>query len=350
MITIKKVLIFISFTLFLPLTAFAEVIVSPVMATDKLLNNYVIQAGTMQTIPLISKGTAEDSYRIKIEATNAIYKDITAYIVDQQNLYLYQAGQPFRGMGYQKAVAPFTIQGSTHTTGSKFLILDNRYAAIISKKINISIEARFPLDTAEQEKIRQSFEQLYTSLQKNLVFPNFNIRVEPCGQVNAFSESFGTGDIHYCTETISNLARSNNQGAFAAIFYHEVGHSLLGLWGIPGNNNEDIADEFATYILMSSGPSGYALLDRSLEFWQNRDSVAEAQNMLINGDRHSLSIQRVRNIKENMRQGDAFIKRWNNLIYQHYAEEALNRVIANPTYGDDVTLAESIVKQRQLAQ
>ncbi len=101
---------------------------------------------------------------------------------------------------------------------------------------------------------------------------------------------------------------------------------------------------------MSSGPSGYAMLDRSLEFWQNRDSVAEAQNMLVNGDRHSLSIQRVRNIKENMQSGEAFIKRWNNLIYQHATDDALTKTINNPTFGDDIKLAQTILKQRQSAQ
>ena len=99
---------------------------------------------------------------------------------------------------------------------------------------------------------------------------------------------------------------------------------------------------------MSSGPSGYALLDRSLEFWQGRDSTAEAMNMLKNGDRHSLSIQRIRNIKENMQRGESFIKRWNQSIYQHETSEALNKVVSNPQYGDDVVLARSILEQRSV--
>lgn len=202
----------------------------------------------------------------------------------------------------------------------------------------------------DQQKIETVFSNLYALLKSKFIFPDFNIRVEPCGQVNASSDTFGNGDIHYCTEMISQLSKTNNQGAFAAIFFHEAGHSLLGLWGIPGNNNEDIADEFSTYILMSSGPSGYALLDRSLEFWQNRDSVQEAQNMLVNGDRHSLSIQRVRNIKENMQKGDSFIRRWNQLIYQHATDETLNKIAKNPSYGDDANLAQGVLDQRQRTQ
>lgn len=338
---------FLAFCLFLiSFSGNAEVYVSPVMATDAIHNNYVVGPGALQVIQLPSKGTNQDNYLVKINASNAIYKDITAFIVDQHNLLLYQNGRPFRGIGYQKAIAPFVIQGSTNTPGPKFLILDNRYATIIAKKLNISIEAKFPLDFAEQEKTKKIFADLYAELKKNLNFPDFDIYVKPCGEVNAYSESFGTGNVHYCTELISQLSRTNNIGAFTAIFFHEIGHSLLGLWGIPGNNNEDIADEFSTYMLMSSGPSGYALLDRSLEFWMNKDSYAEAMHMLHNGDRHSLSIQRIRNIKENIQRGEEFIGRWNKLIYQHATNDALNRVTKNPRYGDDIELAQKILAQR----
>jgi len=325
----------------------AQVTVSPVMALDQQVSNFVVNAKSMQVIPLPTSGSHQDAYRIKIDASNAIYKDITAYILDQKNLLMYQSGQTFSGLGYQKAIAPFIIQGSIPFTGPKFLILDNRYASIIAKKVNITIEAKLPLTSSQQQKTQQSFEELYANLKKKLIFPDFNIRVEPCGQINAFSDSFGSGDIHYCTETISYLSRTNNAGAFTAIFLHEVGHSLLGLWGVPGNNNEDIADEFATYVLMSSGPNGYALLNRSLEFWEGRDTSAEIQNMLTSGDRHSLSVQRIRNIKENMQRGEAFIKRWNTLIYPHVTEEALNAIVQNPSYGDDVALAEKIISERK---
>lgn len=325
----------------------AQVTVSPVMALDQQVSNFVVNAKSMQVIPLPTSGSHQDAYRIKIDASNAIYKDITAYILDQKNLLMYQSGQTFSGLGYQKAIAPFIIQGSIPFKGPKFLILDNRYASIIAKKVNITIEAKLPLTSSQQQKTQQSFEELYANLKKKLIFPDFNIRVEPCGQINAFSDSFGSGDIHYCTETISYLSRTNNAGAFTAIFLHEVGHSLLGLWGVPGNNNEDIADEFATYVLMSSGPNGYALLNRSLEFWEGRDTSAEIQNMLTSGDRHSLSVQRIRNIKENMQRGEAFIKRWNTLIYPHVTEEALNAIVQNPSYGDDVALAEKIISERK---
>ena len=341
-----KVLFIVILFVFITSPSNAEVIVSPVMSIDAIQQNYVVGPGKYTVVALPGKGKPNDSYKITINANNAVYKDITAYLVDEANLRLFQQGYQYSGIGYQKAMAPFVIQGSTQTPGPHYLILDNRFAALISKKLSLTINALFTLDQADQQKIQSGFAAMYANLKNKLIFPDFNIRVKPCGQANAFSESFGSGDVHYCTEMISLLSKTNNQGAFAAIFFHEVGHSLLGLWGIPGNNNEDIADEFSTYILMSGGPSGYALLDRSLEFWQNRDSMAEAMNMLKNGDRHSLSIQRIRNIKENMQRGEAFIKRWNQLIYPHETLEALNKVISNPQHGDDVELARNILEQR----
>ena len=324
----------------------AEVFVSPVLSIEPIKQDYVVAPGRYVVVPLPGKGSLNDSYRITINANNAIYKDITAYLVDATNLRLFEQGYQYRGIGYQRAMAPFVIQGGTQTAELHYLVLDNRFAAFIAKKLKLTIEASLTLDQANRQAIEKAFASAYLGLKQNLIFPDFNIRVEPCGQVNAYSETFGSGDIHYCTEMISHAFSNNNQGAFVFILLHEVGHSLLGLWGIPGNNNEDIADEFATYIMMSGGPSGYAMLDRSLEFWQNRDSTAEAMNMLKNGDRHSLSIQRVRNIKENIQRGVSFIKRWNQLIYPHSTTEALNKVIQNPKHGDDVDLARSILAQR----
>ena len=213
------------------------------------------------------------------------------------------------------------------------------------QKVNYTLEAKFEASVEQRENTKKLFSNMYAGLKKDLIFPDFNIYIEPCGNANASSETL-TGNIHFCSEMIDLLAKNNNEKAFLGIFLHEVGHSLLALWGIPGNNNEDIADEFATYSLMSEGPNGYAYLDATLQFWQNRNSAVEALNMLQNGDRHSLSIQRMRNIKENMLTGEAFIKKWNRLIYDHHTDEALSDVIKKPMPGADTGLATKILAQR----
>jgi len=168
---------------------------------------------------------------MSISSNNAVYKDITAYLVDADNLSLFKSGQQFQGIGFQKKVAPFTIQEVTKTLGQYYLILDNSYARFIQKKMRVSIKAVFQMDSIAQQAMKTTMENFYAALKKGLVFPDFNIYVEPCNQTNAFSESFGSGAIHICTEIIDHFHKTNNKGAFAFIIFHELGHSVLGLLG-----------------------------------------------------------------------------------------------------------------------
>lgn len=318
----------------------SEVFVAEKMTSSPTKYNTIVNAGAYQAIPL---GT--NTYKVTIDTNNELYKDLSAYIVDQENLISFQQGYRFKGPGYSKAGTPFVIEDSVSSNQNKYLLIDNRYAMLIKKKVTYIVETKFELTEKEQENHKKLFSSLYAALKNNYVFQDFNIYVKPCGMSNAYSDT-ADGDIHFCSELIDELFKNRNEKAIFSIFFHEVGHTLLNLWGIPGNNNEDIADEFSTYISMSMGPNGYQILDASMQFWQGKNSTAEAINMLQNGDRHSLSSQRLRNIKENMLSGEAFIKRWNKLLYEHHTDDALNEVINKPMPGADVELANKILAQR----
>src|SRR5207249_4814284 len=71
--------------------------------------------------------------------------------------------------------------------------------------------------------------------------PNFKIFVRPCGGVNAYSNP----DIVICSELINDLVRKNLADAIDPILFHEMAHSILFLWGLPGYDNEDVADDFS---------------------------------------------------------------------------------------------------------
>jgi hypothetical protein len=330
-------------------SARSEIIVTPFTAPEETTTNYVVGAGKYLILPLPGPGDASDSFMITVNADNAIYKDVTAYLVDDDNMRLFTQGAQYQGIGYQKGVAPFTIKGSTQKPGSHYLILDNSYALFVAKKLSVSIKAAYPMSDADQQLFKTQYSNLYGLLKRGFIFPDFNIRIQPCGQVNAFSDSFTSGDIHMCTEMVDHLAKTNNTGAAMFIFFHELGHSLLGLWGMPGNNNEDIADEFATYIMLMGGSASVPLLNQSLEYWRSLDSGAEARYIIERGDRHSLSIQRIRNIQENMARGDLFLKRWHRELYPHMTTNALNEIVKSPHADSDVELAQSIIKQRNVA-
>lgn len=167
--------------------ASAEVYVASTMATDPVQQSTIVLAGKYEVIQLPGMGSANDFYKITMNTKNAVYRDVTAFIVDEENLISFKQGYRYSGLGYSKAPTPFVIEGSLSSTGKKYLLIDNTYAALIKKKIDFTVESKFELDQAQQEKIKNFFSAYYAGLKKNLIFPDFDIHIEQCGKANAFS-------------------------------------------------------------------------------------------------------------------------------------------------------------------
>jgi len=342
--TLRYAMFFFAIIFISPVTH-AEIIMAPTVATEKITTYYEIAPQTYMSIPLPSSNKANSIYTVRITSDNKVYKDITAFLVDEENKKLFSRGMQYRRIGTSKAVAPFTIKGAIKSNSRHYLVLDNTYANFMTKKLNVSITAESPADEVQSERLKDAFLQMYKGLKGEYVFKDFDIYVEPCGQVNAFSESFTSGNIHICTELLDNISKAKNLGAFQFIFFHELGHTMLGLWGLPANNNEDIADEFATFLMLQGDAAQGVLLSKSLDFWKNRDSVSEANNMILNGDRHSLSVQRIRNIEENIRNSSRFCKRWTQLVYPHMTTNGLNEIIQSPNGCSNPELAKSLTSK-----
>jgi Putative metallopeptidase len=163
------------------------------------------------------------------------------------------------------------------------------------------------LSAADRQWIKDLLEMSVTPLDKVFKLPRFKIKVAPCGSVNAYSDP----DVTICTELIADLVERELQMALTPILLHEMAHSLLYLWGLPGHDNEDIADEFAAFILgkdMAESTEAY------IKWLESNDSVTEAVIQLVNGDRHTISIQRARNMKAALLKADELELRWAKLL------------------------------------
>ena len=137
--------------------------------------------------------------------------------------------------------------------------------------------------------------------------PKFSVQVSPCGTITAFSSP----NITICTELIADLVEKKLTAALYPILLHEIAHSALQLWGLPGYDNEDVADEFAAVMLALVSPE---YINASIRYLEEKDSIGEAVIQLVEGSRHSLSIQRARNMKNAMKNMNDLQKRWNNLL------------------------------------
>jgi hypothetical protein len=295
----------------------------------------------MLIVPLLG-GSAGDRYFVEVNLVNLVYRDISAYIVDEENLARIQRREQSMGEGKQKAIAPFTLQHTAASNGPRYVVLDNRYALVIPKKASVvtRMARAMPQDLAQQ--LRDSIGKTYEGLKSMFVFQDFNIDVKPCGQVNASSER-ATGDITMCTETLSKAA--GKPGIFLGVMMHELGHTLLRLWTLPGSDNEDMADEFAVQMLMRT-KEGPSYVREFSEFFAGGNPWLEAKAVIQSGDRHTLSPQRIRNLANWARDAADLLPRWNRLLYPNMTGEMLRRISERPNPFDDATLAREELGRR----
>lgn len=329
---------------FVSVFARAEVRVARLFVTHVFQESVNIGAGQYWIYPLPGN-TAGDNYRISIGTSNAVWKDLSAYVVDESNLAFLKNGAQFRAQGLTKGVTPFQFDATRARAEQLYLVLDNRYAKFITKKaaIGVKLATRIPEDAAL--KIEATFGRFYAGLKTKFEFPDFNINISPCGSVNALS-AVETGDITLCSELFSQYARQPNVLAF--VMAHEIGHTLLNRWGLPGGDNEDMADEFAAYVMLS-GTNGASALIEALDFFKGRNPYLEAKVTIEHGDRHSLSIQRIRNLQGAIQNPGPVLAKWRRLLYPHFTRDALIRVTAAPGPNDDATLAkEELAKRRPI--
>lgn len=156
-------------------------------------------------------------------------------------------------------------------------------------------------------RVQQLLEIPIRAIEASYDLPKFRVSVRPCGTANAFSAP----DIVICTELIADLVSKDLTNAVIPILLHEVGHTLLTLWGLPGHDNEDIVDDFAAAFLAAHSPE---TLGELIKWLDARDSREEAIVQLVQGGRHTLSIQRARNLRETLKQPEKVTRRWARLL------------------------------------
>ena len=246
---------------------------------------------------------------------------IQTWLVDLNNFQLLKSGLAFNT--WQGASPQITKQGSYAFTapasGIYYLVIDNR-ANLFGRDLTVLVERKATGPNTRATAFHALYEGRYEALKKAFIFPDFDIHVQSCGQVNAFSNP----NITMCTELFDDMQRKGIPAAELFVFYHEVGHSLLNLWRYPGHDNEDIADEFATAILMMTDQQDVVL--QAAQWWANNDSRAEAGARLFVDDRHSISIQRARNMLNWLNREDEVLSRWMGFMIPNMTDAVLEDV------------------------
>jgi hypothetical protein len=321
----------------------AEIIVAPQLIKTWPSQGVIVPA---QQLMIYDLGilTEGEAVAVQVDVTNDVYKDLSVYVVDALNMALARQNLPFQYVaGETKEIAPYRFAAKIDAVGPHYLVLDNRFAEWIDKKVVYQVALVKRLSNEEVEAMKTPFTKVYAGLKQAFEFKDFDIRIGPCGEANAYSTT-ATGDVTLCSEMFDEM--SARPGAMTAVIFHELGHTLLNLWGYPDYGNEEVADQFATNMLLRSGEQGRRAISEWIQWFAEHDPRAQATHMLVHGDTHSLSIQRIRNIQAHMKDSSDLMRRWNNILYPHMTDWALNVIVAKPAAFDDGGAAKRELAKR----
>ncbi|MDX8403999.1 MAG: DUF4344 domain-containing metallopeptidase [Mariprofundaceae bacterium] len=307
------------------------------------LNRYVeVPAQRIGKYPIASLSTGS-SLLVEVAPKNKLFSRLDVYVCSEQDYELFSRGQASNCIGLSKQRSVFSFQYDVQYPSTYYLVLDNRISAMVTKKADLKVTINNLLDEKRVEAFKSMLGGLSQNIQDTFVVQDFNWSLKSCGQSNAFSEQKG-GHITFCSELFFELINKRMEGAIGGIIFHELGHTLLNLWGLPGWKIEETADEFALYLYYREGKQELAM--DWISWLDGHDSAAQARNILQHGDTHPISVQRIRNAKSILKNPGEFMARWNRLVYPHMTHTALTKIAENPQFYDDKDLATKILVSR----
>lgn len=212
--------------------------------------------------------------------------------------------------------------------GNYYVLVDNengtterRYSLAITAGVDTASDS----DDIQQKltRINAQFEQFERNLRRYFMFDELTFRLARCGTANAYSNA---DTIVICAEIGPKLREvmGDDAKALDALHFamiHEVGHVLLQQWGYPFHDNEEVADEFATALLLLFDQGDRAR--SQAEYFSRIPAEKEFALKRSRDDRHPLSQQRARNILGWL--GDPMLlQRWQKIFVPHLQTEVLD--------------------------
>jgi len=171
-----------------------------------------------------------------------------------------------------------------------------------------------PSHNAQFNQLAQWFQtsgylaQLSADMNRRLAMPgNVQVSAGECGRVNAFFRpATNPPSVVMCYELVSEIYKAFQRRGIAGdqmntalkgtidfIMYHEIGHALVGVLRLPiTGREEDVADQFATYMLAWSNPDAAIWAATFFGYMGFRGS----HTLTAFADEHALNEQRFFNI------------------------------------------------------
>jgi len=245
-----------------------------------------------------------------------------------------------------------TIQSA----GDYFLVIDNR-AGDTARSVHLSASVTdggantggantgAAADAPAPGTLPFALASLKAKLRQAFVFDELQIDVGACGVANAYS---GPKRVLICAEHIARLKDELSdphevRDALLFTLLHEIGHVLLRQWSYPFYDNEEVADEIATAILVMFNET--RAVRTQAEYFSTIPSQSEADKKQLVDDRHPLSVQRARNILNWL--GDpAFVSKWQTVLVPHMQTALLETLARSPQPWSSADLVAKELSRR----
>ncbi|MCP9460455.1 MAG: DUF4344 domain-containing metallopeptidase [Nitrospira sp.] len=236
------------------------------------------------------------------------------------------------------------------TPGDYYALLDNRNGEE-ARRVVITIKGSrggpVRASPASLEKLQASLDEFEQKLTSIFIFQPFPMKVTRCGMAQAFASAKG---IVLCAEYAEKLYETLGEkekvsDALLFTVFHELGHVLLAQWKSPVYDNEEVADEFATAVMILLG-----LKDRvkaKAEFFEAQPARLEALAKSFKDDRHPLSAQRARNILR-WANDPTLLRKWQGQLLPHMRTAVLEKLeqAASPPF-ERSAIARELNTRRQ---
>lgn len=329
----------------------AEVSISPYMSFLNPEISVVVDAGQYHVEPLY---TLKEGMELQVsgQIKNFISADIVPLICDEDNLQKYMKRQPYSCWGGQKVHNQFSLSEKTYSDTPHYLVLYNPFNALKplnTQTVKARVQVKYTLSQSEKTELENVFNNFYQALLGLFEIKDFNIKFEPCNARNAYSDSLD-GDITMCSEILGEAHLKEKSGIWGGVLFHELGHTVLNLWGLPGWNNERTADEFAAVMLIIGARGKTDRAQEWIAFFDpsKKNVVWQAQSIAQSGGPHPLDVQRIDAIQQIVDNPLPVVKRWNNILYPRMRTQILQEIVAGTfdIYGRDVELAQKILETR----
>jgi len=227
--------------------------------------------------------------------------------------------------------------------GEYILYFHNRSAKICEFSGQLTVRLNAPAS----DKNSASFQKLSSEIQKVFIAEDIQYRLTSCQANNSFARD---SRVVLCREHLEKLqqdAASKEIAEHLILFtlMHETSHVLLTQWQYPFNSNEDVVDEFA--VVLTKLMKKDAAIEAQADYFEQQPAQSEYEHILSNDDRHTLSIQRARNLR-NWAADEALLARWMPLLIPHIQSNTLEGLRQTPNEKLAQRIIEELERRKHL--